>query len=77
MTNAHGHNRRATTTMGGMKISVEESFGEPLVCIDFNNGSDEMHLKLPPQSAERFAEAILHAAQTAMTESYETRWGSI
>lgn len=76
MTSTDDHNRRATT-MGGMKISVEESFGEPLVCIDFNNGSDEMHLKLPPQSAERFAEAILHAAQTAMTESYETRWGSI
>lgn len=77
MTNAHDHNRHATTTMGGMKISVEESFGEPLVCIDFNNGSDEMHLKLPPQSAERFAEAILHAAQTAMAGSYEARWGSI
>lgn len=77
MTNAHDHNRRATTTMGGMKISVEDAFSEPRVCIDYGSGSDAVHMKLTPEAAERFSEAVSEAARVAMAARYETRWGSI
>ena len=67
----HAPGRRTIATMGGMKISIEESFDEPLVCIDFNNGSDETHMRLRPEAASRFAEAISEAAHTVLRERCE------